>query len=141
MNLHPFMTGSGGWSYFAATRYILGVRPQFGGLLVAPCVPAEWRRFEITRVWRGTAYHITVENPEGVVFTLNATHALNLAIKSLVPPGGRVVISGYEHNAVTRPLAALGAEIRVTSASAEAENSLILLCMAAMEASSPSAPE
>lgn len=44
-----------------------------------------------------------------VVFTMNATHGLNLAIKSLVPPGGRAIISGYEHNAVTRPLRALGA--------------------------------
>ena len=35
-------------------------------------------------------------SPEQVVFTLNATHALNIAIKSLVPPGGRAVISGYE---------------------------------------------
>ena len=52
-----------------------------------------------------------MENPERVVFTMNATHALNLAIKSLVPPGGRAVISGWEHNAVTRPLAALGAEV------------------------------
>jgi len=56
-------------------------------------------------------YHLP--NPECVVFTLNATHALNIAIKSLVRPGDRVVISGYEHNAVTRPLAALGAEIAV----------------------------
>ena len=48
-----------------------------------------------------------VENPENVVFTSNATHALNLAIHSLVPAGGRVVISGYEHNAVTRPLHAI----------------------------------
>ncbi len=55
-------------------------------------------------------------NPENVVFTLNATHALNLAIKSLVPPGGRAVISGYEHNAVTRPLTALNADIRVADA-------------------------
>ena len=54
-----------------------------------------------------------VKEPERVVFTLNATHALNIAIKSLIPPGGRAVISGYEHNAVTRPLTALHAEIRV----------------------------
>lgn len=54
-----------------------------------------------------------LRNPEQVVFTLNATHALNIAIKSLVPPGGRAVVSGYEHNAVTRPLHALGADIRV----------------------------
>ena len=59
-------------------------------------------------------YHL--ENPENVVFTLNATHALNIAVKSLVPPGGRAVISGYEHNAVTRPLEALGARVSVAAA-------------------------
>ncbi|MCI8330187.1 MAG: aminotransferase class V-fold PLP-dependent enzyme [Oscillibacter sp.] len=57
-----------------------------------------------------------LENPEQVVFTLNATHALNIAIKSLVPPGGKAVISGYEHNAVTRPLEALGANVSVAIA-------------------------
>ena len=56
-----------------------------------------------------------VEGPEQVVFTFNATHALNIAIKSLVKPGDTVLISGYEHNAVTRPLHALGADIRVAS--------------------------
>ena len=59
-------------------------------------------------------YH--AESPEQVVFTMNATHGLNIAIKSLVPPGGRAVISGYEHNAVTRPLAALGAQVSVAAA-------------------------
>ena len=57
-----------------------------------------------------------LENPEQVVLTSNATHALNIAIKSLVPPGGRAVISGYEHNAVTRPLAALSARVEVAAA-------------------------
>ena len=56
------------------------------------------------------------EHPERVIFTSNATHALNLAIKTLVRPGERVVISGYEHNAVTRPLVALGAETLVAQA-------------------------
>lgn len=59
-------------------------------------------------------YHL--QNPEQVAFTLNATHALNIAIKSLVPPGGRAVVSGYEHNAVTRPLEALGARVSVAAA-------------------------
>ena len=49
-------------------------------------------------------------NPEQVVFTANCTHGLNMAIRTVVKPGGRVVISGFEHNAVTRPLYALGAE-------------------------------
>ena len=51
--------------------------------------------------------------PEQVVFTLNTTHALNMAIHTLVQPGDRVVISGFEHNAVTRPLHGLGADILV----------------------------
>ncbi|MDE6108605.1 MAG: aminotransferase class V-fold PLP-dependent enzyme [Oscillospiraceae bacterium] len=54
-----------------------------------------------------------VEELENVVFTCSATHALNLAIKSVVAPGDTVVVSGYEHNAVTRPLQALGCTIRV----------------------------
>ena len=54
-----------------------------------------------------------VEDPEKVVFTFNATHGLNIAIKTLARPGSRVVISGYEHNAVTRPLHALKADLRV----------------------------
>ena len=48
--------------------------------------------------------------PEQIVFTMNATHALNMAIRTLVSPGDRVLISGFEHNAVVRPLYALGAE-------------------------------
>ena len=51
--------------------------------------------------------------PEQVVLTNNCTHGLNIAIRSLVKPGSTVVVSGFEHNAVTRPLYALGAEIRV----------------------------
>ena len=45
-----------------------------------------------------------VSDPQRVVFTSNATHGLNIAIRSLVRDGGKVVISGYEHNAVTRAL-------------------------------------
>lgn len=51
--------------------------------------------------------------PEQVVFTSNATHGLNIAIRTLVEPGDRVVISGFEHNAVVRPLYELGAEVIV----------------------------
>ena len=50
---------------------------------------------------------------EQVVFTSNCTHSLNIAIGTLVKPGSRVVISGFEHNAVTRPLHALGAQVTV----------------------------
>ena len=51
--------------------------------------------------------------PEQVVFTTNATHGLNIAIRTLVNPMDRVVISGFEHNAVVRPLYGIGANVEV----------------------------
>ena len=48
-----------------------------------------------------------VEHPDQVVLTSNATHGLNIAIRSLVKPNSTVLISGYEHNAVTRALHAI----------------------------------
>lgn len=64
---HPFMTGSGGWSYFSATRYMLGIRPQFDYLLIDPCVPADWKEFSMTREWRKAKFNIQVVNPDGVM--------------------------------------------------------------------------
>ena len=63
---HPFMTGSAGWAYFAATQYLLGVRPEFDRLTVDPCIPKDWREFSVHRVWRGAVYDIHVQNPDGV---------------------------------------------------------------------------
>ena len=62
-----------------------------------------------------TAELFNVPEPQQVVFTSNATHGLNIAIRSLVSPGDRVVISGYEHNSVTRVLRDIGAVTDVAS--------------------------
>ena len=63
---HPWLTGSGGWSYTAATHWILGVRPGFEGLVIDPCIPAGWRGFEVVRQWRGATFQISVTNPDGI---------------------------------------------------------------------------
>lgn len=62
---HPFMTGTGGWAYFAATHWILGVRPDFDALVIDPCIPSTWDGFTVVRKWRGATYNITVKNPNG----------------------------------------------------------------------------
>ena len=62
------------------------------------------------REMAGKFFHCS---PEQVVFTSNCTHGLNMAIFTLVKPGGKVLISGFEHNAVTRPLHALNAQLLV----------------------------
>lgn len=62
---------------------------------------------------RETAARLFDCTPEQVAFTCNCTHGLNMAIQTLLRPGSRVVITGFEHNAVTRPLHGLGARVTV----------------------------
>lgn len=62
---------------------------------------------------RETAAELFDCMPEQVVLTPGCTFGLNMAIRTLINPGDRVVITGFEHNAVTRPLHILGAKVRV----------------------------
>ena len=59
-------TGSAGWLYRAGIEAILGFRLQGASLLLAPCIPKEWPRFEIVFTYRSARYEIAVENPAGV---------------------------------------------------------------------------
>ncbi|MDR2253449.1 MAG: hypothetical protein LBD97_06270 [Bifidobacteriaceae bacterium] len=63
---NPWLTGTAGWMYTAATQHILGIRPDWDSLVVDPCIPADWPGFSVTRQWRGAIYEITVDNPAGV---------------------------------------------------------------------------
>ncbi len=68
-------------------------------------LPARRAAETLYRCREEAAAFFGADDVENVVFTCNATHGLNIAIRSLVRDGDRVVISGYEHNAVTRCLA------------------------------------
>jgi cyclic beta-1,2-glucan synthetase len=59
-------TGAAGWLYRAGLEWILGFRKQGSALRVDPCIPRDWKRFEITYRYGGALYRITVENPRGV---------------------------------------------------------------------------
>ena len=63
---HPWLTGTASWFYVAATRYILGIRPSYAGLVIDPCIPSDWQEFTVIRKWRRATYHITVKNPNRV---------------------------------------------------------------------------
>ena len=63
---NPWLTGTAGWMYTAATKYLLGVRPDFDALVVDPCIPPDWDGFTVTRQWRGATYQIEVSNPDHV---------------------------------------------------------------------------
>lgn len=80
---------------------------------------------------RETIAELFCGRPENVVLTLNATYALNMAINAMYRSGGEIVISGAEHNAVLRPIAALGAKYRVfdPSGGEDAAVSSFLSCL------------
>lgn len=63
---NSWLSGTSSWTYQAATQYILGIRPDYAGLRVDPCIPAEWDGFSVTRQYRDAVYHIHVSNPDHV---------------------------------------------------------------------------
>jgi cellobiose phosphorylase len=63
---NSWLTGTAAWTFTNISQYILGVQPTLNGLRIDPCIPADWKRFTVTRVYRGATYHITVNNAAGV---------------------------------------------------------------------------
>ncbi|MCX7843140.1 MAG: hypothetical protein N2489_08710 [Clostridia bacterium] len=56
-----WLTGTAAWMYIAATQYILGIRAEWEGLSIKPCIPEAWSGFKAKRVFRGCVYNINVE--------------------------------------------------------------------------------
>ncbi len=63
---NSWLTGTAAWNYVAITQWMLGIRPEYDGLRIDPCIPAEWERFSVVREFRGQKLHITVHNPQHV---------------------------------------------------------------------------
>ena len=62
---NSWLTGTAAWNYYAITQYILGIKPDYDGLIVNPCIPADWKGFTVNRKFRGANYEIRVSNPDG----------------------------------------------------------------------------
>ncbi len=61
---NSWLTGTAAWCYLAVTQHILGIRPDYDGLLIDPCIPPEWGGFTVRRLFRGAVYNIEIINPE-----------------------------------------------------------------------------
>ncbi len=57
---NSWLTGAAAWNYVAITQYILGIRPDYDGLVIDPVIPAGWEGFSAVRRFRGVEYHIRV---------------------------------------------------------------------------------
>jgi cellobiose phosphorylase len=61
-----WITGTAAWIYVIATQWIAGIRPDYAGLRIDPCVPSNWKKLRITRPFRGALYDVEILNPDGV---------------------------------------------------------------------------
>jgi cellobiose phosphorylase len=77
---NSWLTGTAAWSFVVGSQYILGVRPEFDGLRIDPCIPGTWKGFTVQRRFRGVMYTVTVTNPR---------HK-SKGVKTLVVDGRRV---------------------------------------------------
>ncbi len=60
---NSWLTGTAAWNYYAVSQYILGIRPDYDGLLIDPCIPSDWEGFVVQRKYRDAVYRIQVKNP------------------------------------------------------------------------------
>jgi N,N'-diacetylchitobiose phosphorylase len=82
---HPWLTGTAAWFYTAVTKYILGIRPTYKGLVIDPCIPSDWPGFEVIRKWRGAIYNIKVKNPYGAEKGVKEIYLNGKEVKGLIP--------------------------------------------------------
>ncbi len=61
---NSWLTGTAAWAYINVSQYILGIRPDYDGLKVDPCIPGSLKEYTVNRWYRGKWYHITVKNPK-----------------------------------------------------------------------------
>ena len=63
---NSWLTGTAAWTFLTVSQGLLGVKPDFDGLRIDPCIPKGWKEFKVTRNYRGVEYQIFVLNPKGV---------------------------------------------------------------------------
>jgi len=69
--VNSWLTGTASWTYLAATQHILGIRPDYDGLVIDPCIPSDWQGFSATRSCRGVVCNIEVKKDTVAGLTVN----------------------------------------------------------------------
>ena len=62
---NSWLTGTAAWNYYTITQFILGIQPTYSGLKVEPCIPSNWKGYNVKRQFRGASYNIEVKNLSG----------------------------------------------------------------------------
>jgi len=63
---NSWLTGTAAWNFYVISNYILGIKPDWDGLKIDPCIPKGWDGYRISRRFRGATYEIEICNPNHV---------------------------------------------------------------------------
>ena len=80
---NSWLTGTAAWNYYAITQWILGIRPAYDGLEIAPVLPSHWPSVDATRIFRGVAYRISIRRA-------GPGHSVSLTVDG-APVAGNIV--------------------------------------------------
>ncbi|HEX2934178.1 MAG TPA: glycosyl hydrolase family 65 protein, partial [Bacteroidales bacterium] len=92
---NSWLTGTASWNFYAITQFILGIKPDYDGLFIDPCIPESWKGYKITRKFRGVTYHIEVSNPNKKSKGVKEVLVDGKAVSSNIIP---LFEKGSEHN-------------------------------------------
>jgi cellobiose phosphorylase len=82
-----WITGTAGWSFMAGTEYLLGIKRDYQGLKIEPCLPSAWKKAKIRRPFRGAVYEVEILNPKGVESGVKSITLEGKAVKgNLITP-------------------------------------------------------
>ena len=83
---NSWLTGTAAWNFVAISQWILGIKPDYNGLIIDPCIPDKWDGFSAKRFFRGCNYFITVRNPNHVCKGVKQVMVDGVAFKgNLIP--------------------------------------------------------
>jgi cellobiose phosphorylase len=94
---NSWLTGTASWNFYAVTQYMLGIRPEYDGLCIDPCLPRDWKEFRVKRKFRGSVYDIIVKNNNGGSKGLVSLEADGKKINGNIVP---LFADGKEHKII-----------------------------------------
>ena len=94
---NSWLTGTAAWNFVTVSQWILGIRPDYNGLIIDPCIPSKWSGFTAVRKFRGATFNITVKNESKVCKGVKSLTVDGKAIEGNVIP---VFTDGKEHEVV-----------------------------------------
>lgn len=81
-----WLSGTATWAYYSAAQYILGIQPEYNGIIINPCVPDSWKEFYAKRRFRGKELRITYKNPDGIEKGVRSIHVNGVEIVGTMIP-------------------------------------------------------